>query len=78
MQTTIAGLGSVGVEAVEGDEVAALKGDPRMVEVVAAAAWGRTNPLDDELVARTRFGNIRLAAQESTTSSTSAWPSGGR
>ena len=64
MQTTIAGLGSVGVEAVEGDEVAALKGDPRMVEVIAAAAWGRTNPLDDELVARTRFGNIRLAAQE--------------
>jgi DNA helicase IV len=64
IQTTLAGLGSVDVRATEPDAVAGLKGDPRLAEVIARAAWGRIGPVTEVIEARTRFGTIRLDAGE--------------
>jgi len=63
-QTTIAGLGSIEVRAAEPDEVAALKGDVRWAAMIGRAAWGRTVPPEESIVARTAFGNVRLDAAE--------------
>jgi DNA helicase IV len=64
IQTTLAGLGSVDVRAAEPDDVAALKGDPRLAEVIARAAWERIAAVTEPLEARTRFGTIRLDVGE--------------
>jgi DNA helicase IV len=64
VQTTLTGLGSVDVSGADDDAVAALKGDRRMAEVVARAAWGRTVALDDDVRIRTSFGNLTITAAE--------------
>jgi DNA helicase IV len=64
VQTTIVGLGQVDVRAEEPDDVARLKGDARMAEVIARAAWGRTVPLVDDVPVRTSFGGLTLRADE--------------
>ena len=64
VQTTIAGLGEIDVRAEEPDDVARLKGDARMVEVVARAAWGRTVPLVEDVSVRTSFGGLTLRADD--------------
>jgi DNA helicase IV len=64
VQTTLSGLGAVGVRGTDDDAVAALKGDGRMAELVARAAWGRTVPLTDDVRVRTSFGNLTLGAAE--------------
>ncbi len=63
VQTTLSGLSSLDVSMDEPEEVAGLKGDPRMAELVARAAWGRLVPLAEGLVARTSFGTVRLDAE---------------
>ena len=62
IQTTLGGLGDVEVSGVEADAVAALKGDARLAEVIARAAWDRTVPLAEDVRVRTAFGNLVLAA----------------
>ena len=64
VQTTIAGLGEVDVRAEEPDDVARLKGDARMAEVIVRAAWGRTVPLVDDVAVRTSFGGLTLRADD--------------
>jgi DNA helicase IV len=64
VQTTIAGLGDIDVRAEEADDVARLKGDARMAEVMARAAWGRTVPLVDDVPVRTSFGGLTLRADD--------------
>jgi DNA helicase IV len=64
VQTTIAGLGEIDGRAEEADNVARLKGDARMVEVIARAAWGRTVPLVDDVSVRTSFGGLTLRADD--------------
>jgi DNA helicase IV len=64
VQTTVTGLGAVGVRGTDDDAVAALKGDLRMADVVARAAWGRTVPLTEDVRVRTTFGNLTLSAAE--------------
>ena len=64
VQTTIAGLGEIDVRAEEPDDVARLKGDARMAEVIARAAWGRTAPLVDDVAVRTSFGGLTLRADD--------------
>ncbi|HEY1280058.1 MAG TPA: ATP-binding domain-containing protein, partial [Acidimicrobiales bacterium] len=64
VQTTIAGLGEIDVRADEPDDVARLKGDARMAEVIARAAWGRTVPLVDDVAVRTSFGGLTLRADD--------------
>ena len=60
VQTTVTGLGAVAVRGTDDDAVAALKGDLRMADVVARAAWGRTVPLTEDVRVRTTFGNLTL------------------
>jgi len=64
VQTTIAGLGAIEVRSDETDDVGRLKGDARMAEVIARAAWGRTVPLADDVNVRTSFGGLTLRAAE--------------
>jgi DNA helicase IV len=64
VQTTIGGLGGIPVRAEEPDDVAALKGDLRMAEIIGRAAWGRTVPLVDDLAVRTAYGGLTLRADE--------------
>ncbi len=64
VQTTVAGLGEIEVRAAEPAAVAALKGDARMADVVARAAWGRTAPLTEDVPVRTTYGGLVLRADE--------------
>lgn len=64
VQTTVVGLGGVRPDADDEPVTAALKGDARMAEVVRRAVWQRFRAPDDDVVARTRWGTVRLAASE--------------
>jgi DNA helicase IV len=64
VQTTIAGLGEIDLRAEEPDDVARLKGDARLADVIARAAWGRTVPLVDDVPVRTSFGGLTLRADD--------------
>jgi len=64
VQTTVAGLSGVRPEGDDDAVTAALKGDARMAEVVRRAVWQRFRAPDDDIVARTRWGSVRLAARE--------------
>jgi DNA helicase IV len=64
VQTTIAGLGGIDVRADEPATVAALKGDARLADVIARAAWGRTVPLTEDITVRTTYGGLTLRAAD--------------
>jgi DNA helicase IV len=64
VQTTIAGLGQIDVRADEPAAVATLKGDARVADVIARAAWGRTVPLTDDITVRTTYGGLTLRATD--------------
>lgn len=64
VQTTLAGLGSVDVRGTDPEAVAALKGDGRLAAVVERAVWERATPVTEPLTAMTRFGGVRVPADE--------------
>jgi DNA helicase IV len=66
VQTTLSGLGSIRPEGEDRAEVAVLKSDLRMAELLRRAAWGRVSPPSEDLTARTRWGTVRLAVGEVT------------
>ncbi len=78
VQTTLPGLASawpVGRE--DAEDVARLKGDPRMAEVIARACRAALRTPDGPLDASTRWGPVRLPAKEVTGLLRAAVASGG-
>ena len=66
VQATLDGLvsGRYPVRATDEPDVAELKGELRMAEVLRRAVFGRVVPPDDDVVVATEFGSVRLAADD--------------
>ena len=79
VQTTLAGLGSVEVRADDAADVAALKGDPRLAEVIERAAWERSHAGHRAAGCDDR-ASVACACppRRSTRCSRAAWPSARR
>ncbi|MFZ0666176.1 MAG: AAA family ATPase [Acidimicrobiales bacterium] len=78
VQTTLSGLvPEWPVKAIDPPELAALKGDPRMVEVIARACRLQVSSPEEVLVANTRWGTVRVDVTEASKLVDAALDSGG-